>query len=279
MACQQILYGFTLLAVFAPGAFTQSDSPIALGSAARALTVGELSGVAERAESDDIDSQILMGLSLRLIAEHIEYDKEGQAGMYGSSTYWLRKAADKGSAPAQYFLAKTDVELAYTGIPKLFNCEEVSHLLNKAISQNYPPAMTALGHQYMEGGCGFEVNYALSLQWLKKADSSGDPESTYWIGRAYADGRGVQRDQSEANRWFLKGAELGDASSQDAIGVNLAEGIGTRKNVKEAMVPEERGAGPCPWIVQSSAPLHAWRGNCQGPCSLPNVGADQRSRH
>lgn len=234
-ACRQIFYCLTLLVFFATGAFSQNDGPIALQSAARALTVGELSGEAERAESGNVDSQILLGLSLRLIAEHINYDKEGQAGMYRSSIYWLRKAANKGSAPAEYFLAETDVEQVSTWDPKLSLCEEVSPLLNEAISQNYAPAMTALGRRYMEGWCGVKVNDTLGLQWLKKAFAAGDPEAAYRIGDAYnGGGRGDQRDLREANRWFLKGAEMGDASSQYALGVNLAAGIGTRKNVTEA---------------------------------------------
>jgi TPR repeat protein len=228
------IFLFMGLAFFASRAFPQSNSPEALQSTARALTVGELPAVAERADAGDAASQVLLGLSFRLLAEHLR-DEEGQAEMYRSAVYWLRKAAEKGSAPAQYFLAETDLTHSTAVQPGILNCEEVLPSLNKAISQNYPFAMTALGHRYIEGGCYFKVDYALGLEWLKKASTAGDPEANYWIGEAYADGNGVKRDQTEANRWFLKGAEMDDADSQDALAVNLAEGNGTPKNLKEAV--------------------------------------------
>ena len=56
----------------------QTKSPNAYRSTARGLTVGELFGVAESAEQGDAESQLLMGLSLQLVAERIEYDVEGR---------------------------------------------------------------------------------------------------------------------------------------------------------------------------------------------------------
>jgi len=59
----------------------QTKSPNAYRSTARGLTVGELFGVAESAEQGDAESQLLMGLSLQLVAGRIEYDVEGRTGM------------------------------------------------------------------------------------------------------------------------------------------------------------------------------------------------------
>jgi hypothetical protein len=50
------------LMFFSCSAFSQSSSPNALRSAARMLSVGELSAVAEGAGQGDSDSQVLMGL-------------------------------------------------------------------------------------------------------------------------------------------------------------------------------------------------------------------------
>jgi TPR repeat protein len=215
--------------------------------------------VAESAAGGDARSQLLLGLSLRLLAESIDRD-ENQAEMYRSSVYWLRKAAEQGSAPAQYFLAETNLALMYAWHPDVLSCDEVSPWLNKAISQNYALAMTALGHRYMEGGCHFKVDYALGLQWLKKASAAGDPESNYWIGMAYQDGSGVKPDQSEANRWFLKGAQMGDPDCQDSIGVNLAEGLGTQKNVKEAVGWFRKSAEGGNYFGACNLALHYMRG-------------------
>lgn len=229
IACRRILWCLVLLGILGTRAFSQTDSPIALRSAARALTLEELSGVTERAKSGDSQSQVLLGLRLRLTAEHVAHEKDSQAG-YASSIYWLRKAANEGSAAAEYYLASTELELTGTSSWKLVDCKEVSLQLNKAIAQDYAPAMTELGRQYIgTAGCASQTNEALALYWFKKAYSAGDPEAAYEIGMAY-DGS----DHSKADQWFLNGANLGDASSQNAIGVNLAAGIGTRKNVREA---------------------------------------------
>jgi TPR repeat protein len=227
-------------------AFSQNSSPNALRSAARMLTVSELSGVAEGAGRGDIDSQVLMGLSLQIVAERIEYDVEGRAGTLRLSAYWLRRAAEKNFAPAEYFLAGTDLQL-------LEKCDELSTMLNNAISQNYAPAMTALGRRYSEGGCGLKLDYPLGLQWLKKASEAGDAEANYWIGRSYEQGHGVRANQSEATRWFLRGAELGDPSSENAVAIHLAEGNSEKKDTEKA----------ADWLRKS-----AEQGNDEAACNL-----------
>lgn len=192
-------------------------------------------------------------MRLRLMAAQGGDEKESQAGMYASSISWLRKAANKGSAPAEYYLADTELELTGSSNWNLVDCEEVSSQLSKAVSQNYAPAMTEVGRQYVgTAGCAPQTNDAVAVYWFKKAYSAGDPEAAYELGMAY-DGSGVQSDHSKADQWFLKGAKLGDASSQDALGINLAAGIGARKNVKEA----------AEWFRKS-----AEQGNAYGTCNL-----------
>ena len=188
---------------------SQGSSPSGLRSAAQKLTVSELSAVAEQSGQGDVDSEVLLGLSLQLVAERIEYDVQARAGMLRLSAYWLRLAAEKNSAPAEYFLAGTDLRL-------LERCDELSSMLNKAISQNYAPAMTALGRRYAEGGCGLKLDYPLGLQWLRKASEAGDAEASYWIGRLYEQRYGIPADQNEATRWFLRGAELGEPLSENS---------------------------------------------------------------
>jgi TPR repeat protein len=234
------------LMFFCRTALSQTTSPSALRSAARTLTVGELSGVAERAGQGDINSQLLVGLSLQLVAEHIEYDVQARAGTLRLSAYWLRLAAEKNSAPAEYFLAGTDLQL-------LEKCDELSSMLNKAILQNYAFAMTAQGRRYTEGGCGVTLDYPLGLQWLKRASEAGDAEANYWIGRLYEQGQGVRADQSEATRWFLKGAELSDPSSENSVAIYLAEGNAGKKDAEKA----------ADWFQKS-----AEQGNDEAACNL-----------
>ena len=252
MPPRSLLFPFIILTCVSSGAFSQTNNLSVLQSRVRALTVGELSAVAEKADSGDTDSQVLLGLSLGLLAERVRDDK-AQEAFYDSSLFWLRKAAEKGGAREQYLLAKADLGLPYTWHQLELNSKEASAMLKKAIAQNYAPAMTALGHWYMEGGRYLDVDYTLGMEWLNKASLAGDPEANYWIGDAYENGRGARRDQREANRWFLKGAELGDGDCQDTLAVNLAEGNGTPKDVKEAVN----------WFRKS-----AEGGNVWGTCNL-----------
>ena len=231
-------------------AFAQSDSPDALRSQARALTVGDLLGLAESAGDGDIHSQLLLGVSYRLIAER-DLAAAKNSGTYHLAAYWLRQAADKGSAPAQYFLA--DLELDGPSVGLTFDCGEVSKLISNAVAQQYLPAMIQLGHFYIVGGCGFKRDISTGLEWFRKASRAGYANANYWLGRLYEEGREVRADQREANRWFLKGARMGDAACQDAIGISVAEGNGTRKNGPEAVQ----------WFRKS-----AEQGNPNGACNL-----------
>lgn len=252
MPPRNLLSFLIVLTCLASGAFPQTNDLSALQSRVRALTVVDLSVVAERADSGDTNSQVMLGLSLGLLAERTcaerVCDEKAQEPFYNSSLYWLRKAAEKGGAREQYLLAKADLGLPETWDQLELNSKEASAMLRKAIAQNYAPAMTALGHWYMQGGRYLHVDYPLGMEWLKKASLAGDPEADYWIGTAYA-----RTDQREANRWFLRGAELGDGDCQNALAVNLAEGIGTRKDVGEAVM----------WFRKS-----AEGGNYWGACNL-----------
>lgn len=254
MASRYIVCLLAFLSFLGNPLFSQSESPGALRSAARALSVGALSGIAQGAGKSDAESQVLTGLSLQIVAERIHNDAEGRAATLRLSAYWLRKAAEKGSAPAQYFLAETDLKL-------LSECGEMSAMLNKAASQNYSPAMTALGRLQMEGGCGFKVNYPLGLQWLRKASGAGEAEANYWIGVSYVQGRGVKTDEGEGNRWFLKGAQMGDPLSQDQIGINLAEGNGTQKSAGEAVDWFRKSAEQGYYGAACNLALHYLRGD------------------
>ncbi len=198
-----------------------------------------------------------MGLSIELVTERFHYDPEERTEAFRSAAYWLRRAAEKGSAPAQYFLAETDWK-------SLEKCTEVSEFLNKAISQGYLPAMTLLGRLYMDGGCGFKSDYALGLRWLRRASDAGEAEANYWIGVSYEQGRGVKPDEGEATRWFLRGAQMGDPSAQNSAGVNLAEGNGIPRNTDEAIQWFRKSAEQGSYVAACNLALHYIRGEGVG---------------
>jgi hypothetical protein len=229
---------------FAPATLSQSASPTALRSAARALTTSEVSGLAIEASEGDSSAQIMMGLTLQLYAERLTYDPGERTNLYRSSAYWFRRAAEKDSAPALYFMALADL--------KVSQCDEAVNSLNKAILQNYAPSMTALGQLYLNGGC-MKPDIATGLDWLKKAAAGGDGEADFLIGDAYEQGRGVSADQTKSIEWFRKGAQIGDPASQNKLAIRLAEGIATRKDIPKAVE-----------LFRKSAE----QGNYQGACNL-----------
>jgi TPR repeat protein len=259
---------FCFLACLAFGAsptIPQVSSPSALRAAARAMTTAQISGLATQASGGNTEAALMIGLTFQLYAERMRDDPQASADLYKSSAYWFRKASAKGSAPALYFLAASDLQVlklaerAAISDPPPSTCVELSESINKAISQNYAPAMTALGQLYMDGRCR-KSDYKMGLQWLKKAAESGDAEACYFIGIAYEQGTGVAADQAEATRWFLNGAQMGDPSSQNKLGINLAEGIGTPAKNDEAVEWFQKGAEQGNDEAACNLALHYMRG-------------------
>jgi adenylate cyclase len=58
----------------------------------------------------------------------------------------------------------------------------------------------------------------------------GLPEAQYKLGKAYRDGDGVQKDQSEAAKWFQHAAEQGYAKAQRHLGTRYAAGEGVEQD-------------------------------------------------
>ena len=248
---KHLLWLILSLAVVAPPTFSQSVSPTALRSAARALTTADVSGLAIEASEGAPSAQIMMGLTLQLYAERLTYDPGERTNLYKSSAYWLRRAAEKDSAPALHLLALADLRIS--------QCDEAVKSLNKAISQNYSPSMTALGQLYVDGGC-VKRDFATGFDWLKKAAAGGDGEADFLIGDAYEQGRGVAADQTKSTEWFRKGAQIGDPPSQNKLAIRLAEGIGTRKDIPKTVELFRKSAEQGDYEGACNLALHYIRG-------------------
>jgi TPR repeat protein len=86
-------------------------------------------------------------------------------------------------------------------------------LLQRAVAQDYPPAMTALGYHF-ERGAGIARNEAQALALYRQAAAKGHADGMFNLGRLYQLGRGVPRDERESDRWFNAALKAG---SIDAI--------------------------------------------------------------
>jgi TPR repeat protein len=78
-------------------------------------------------------------------------------------------------------------------------------------------------------------DYQEALVKFGNAVRYGSVDALYYLGRMYADAKGVSRDEAEANRLYRKAADLGNGLAQYQLGHQYEFGVaGIRKNLKEA---------------------------------------------
>jgi len=76
--------------------------------------------------------------------------------------------------------------------------------------------------------------YLTALDLAERAAKKGEPQAHTLIGRIYAEGLGVPKDEVVAAQWYAKGAELGDIEAAFSLGLFLAEGRGVKKDREAA---------------------------------------------
>lgn len=69
---------------------------------------------------------------------------------------------------------------------------------------------------------------------LRLAAERGDADAAWLMGKQYANGRGVTRDDSEAARWYRVAAEQDDPLAQHKLGKMYADGVGVSQDFVEA---------------------------------------------
>ncbi|MBR0357031.1 MAG: sel1 repeat family protein, partial [Clostridia bacterium] len=84
--------------------------------------------------------------------------------------------------------------------------------LEKAVEQDYAPAMTALAAMYMFGD-GVKVNGKKAVELLTKAIELGDDEALFVRGVCSEKGIGVEKSAEDAQAWYAKAAEKGVTES------------------------------------------------------------------
>lgn len=71
---------------------------------------------------------------------------------------------------------------------------------------------------------------------LRLAADDGHLESMYLLGVSLAQGRNVDKDETEAAKWFHNAAKKGHAKSKTSLGYLYATGKGVRKDFVLAYV-------------------------------------------
>lgn len=87
-----------------------------------------------------------------------------------------------------------------------------------------------------------EGKFLTALSLAQDAAARGDPQAYTLIGRIYAEGAGVARDDVKAAEAYDKAAELGDVPAMVSLGVMLAAGQGVTKDRAKAADLFERAA-------------------------------------
>jgi localization factor PodJL len=124
----------------------------------------------------------------------------------------LRRAANLGYAPAQFYLAKLH-EGGTGGVKK--DTAEARRWYERAAQAGDAKAMHNLALFYFEG-VGGEKNLATAATWFRRAADRGLQDSQYNLARLYEMGAGVAQNAAEAYKWYLVSGAAGDKESKDS---------------------------------------------------------------
>jgi len=186
---------------------------------------------------------------------------------------WLREAADKGVAQADYALGKWHFDNKQNAADK---AQALTHL-QKAAEAGFADAMGDMASAH-EKGVLVPQDFTAARRWYERASATeAGTLASYQLGRYYAygiggerdnvkafgaylrafaqksgsrtnpklaldlalcylDGRGTPPDATQAFRWFYQSANYGNIEALYFLSRCYAEGIGTPKNPEKAAV-------------------------------------------
>jgi localization factor PodJL len=144
----------------------------------------------------------------------------------------LKKAANLGYAPAEFYLAKL-FETGGSGVKK--DAAEARRWTDRAAQAGDAKAMHNLALYWFEGAGG-PKDPAQAADWFKRAAERGVQDSQYNLARLYEQGFGVGKNMAEAYKWYLVAGAAGDPESKSA-----AEAV-KRQLSPEAQAAAERAA-------------------------------------
>jgi TPR repeat protein len=107
-------------------------------------------------------------------------------------------------------------------------------MYRKAAEQGNARAQTRLGKAYAFGE-GISRDDTEAVAWWQKAAKLGDAEAQTYLGTAYYIGKGVPKDASLAVDWYQKAAAQGSVPAQYALGLAFKDGFGRPQDSAEAV--------------------------------------------
>ena len=94
-------------------------------------------------------------------------------------------------------------------------------------------AMFQLGRLYADGK-DVKKDEAEALKWYRKAAAKDHTKAEVQLGSFYAHGFGVKQDWAESIRWYRKAALKGDTTAQHNLGLDYLHGHGVQKDAEMA---------------------------------------------
>ena len=188
---------------------------------------------------------------------------------YALAVQWLRKAADQGN----------DVAEVCTTTARA--CRRITLWPPSGFAR--PPtkatihAQRNLGLSYREGD-GVPQDYALAVQWLRKAADQGTADAQNNLGGMYYDGKGVPQDYALAAQWSRKAADQGNDHAQFNLSRMYYNGEGVHAGLRLRLRMGSREKPRCcarhgigASKQKPSSISHDIGSNCRGPSSEPGV--------
>jgi TPR repeat protein len=81
-----------------------------------------------------------------------------------------------------------------------------------------------------------------AVKWFRQAAEAGDALAQLWVGRMFAHGLQVAKDEREAVKWYRRAADQGNSSAQNNLAAMYRNGLGVVKDQEEAVKWFRKGA-------------------------------------
>jgi TPR repeat protein len=207
--------------------------------------------IADYKKSADLDPSGEVGKDALVFLANLEGSilvDQGNAAFnakdYAKANELFRKAADMGSAVAQYNLGNS----YYNGHGVTKDYAKAKEWYEKAGAQGYANAKENLANFdssiLVDQGLAAKDagNYAKALELYQKAADMGNSSGIMNIGFLYYQGLGVPKDTAKAVELWKKAADMGNQMAQHNLGCCYQDGIGVTQNYTKAAEYFEKAA-------------------------------------
>jgi TPR repeat protein len=122
----------------------------------------------------------------------------------------------------------TEIKTAYDAY-EADDIETALRIARPLAEQDNPRAQNLLGLIYHLGR-GVPRNEAEAQRWFRRSADLGDPEAPAHLARVYYDGRGVPQDFVEAAKWYRLAADRNNPRAQFNLGIMYWNGNGVSQD-------------------------------------------------